>query len=116
VALEGGGALGLAHIGVLQWLEEEHVPVDYVARTSMGGRNRPERAPPRATAIRRYAPGRVRRRLRAPHQSLAAASAVFEAFPVGRTVPAQQQQWEGQSGQAGKKTRRIGSSEKARTG
>ena len=37
VALEGGGALGLAHIGVLQWLEEEHVPVDYVAGTSMGG-------------------------------------------------------------------------------
>jgi NTE family protein len=37
VALEGGGALGLAHIGVLQWLEEQHVPVDYVAGTSMGG-------------------------------------------------------------------------------
>jgi NTE family protein len=37
VALEGGGALGLAHIGVLQWLEENHVPVDYIAGTSMGG-------------------------------------------------------------------------------
>lgn len=37
VALEGGGALGLAHIGVLQWLEEQHVPVDFVAGTSMGG-------------------------------------------------------------------------------
>jgi len=37
VALEGGGALGLAHIGVLQWFEEQHVPVDYVAGTSMGG-------------------------------------------------------------------------------
>jgi NTE family protein len=37
VALEGGGALGLAHIGVLQWLEEQHVPVDYIAGTSMGG-------------------------------------------------------------------------------
>jgi len=37
VALEGGGALGLAHIGVLQWFEDHHIPVDYVAGTSMGG-------------------------------------------------------------------------------
>src|SRR5712672_4349295 len=37
VALEGGGALGLAHIGVLQWFEENHIPVDYIAGTSMGG-------------------------------------------------------------------------------
>ena len=37
VALEGGGALGLAHVGVLQWFEEHHIPVDYVAGTSMGG-------------------------------------------------------------------------------
>src|SRR5215472_12325899 len=37
LVLEGGGALGLAHIGVLQWLEEHHIPVDYVAGTSMGG-------------------------------------------------------------------------------
>jgi NTE family protein len=37
VALEGGGALGLAHIGVLKWFEEHHIPVDYVAGTSMGG-------------------------------------------------------------------------------
>jgi NTE family protein len=37
VALEGGGALGLAHIGVLQWFEEHHIPVDVVAGTSMGG-------------------------------------------------------------------------------
>jgi NTE family protein len=35
--LEGGGALGLAHIGVLQWLYQHHVPVDLVAGTSMGG-------------------------------------------------------------------------------
>jgi NTE family protein len=28
VALEGGGALGLAHIGVLQWFEEHRIPVD----------------------------------------------------------------------------------------
>jgi NTE family protein len=37
VALEGGGALGLAHVGVLEWFEEHHIPVDYVAGTSMGG-------------------------------------------------------------------------------
>src|SRR5216683_3133639 len=36
VALEGGGALGLAHIGVLQWFEENHIPVDSIAGTSMG--------------------------------------------------------------------------------
>ncbi|HEY7388178.1 MAG TPA: patatin-like phospholipase family protein, partial [Bryobacteraceae bacterium] len=37
VALQGGGAKGLAHIGVLQWLEDHHIPVDYIAGTSMGG-------------------------------------------------------------------------------
>jgi NTE family protein len=37
LALEGGGAMGLAHIGVLKWFEEHHIPVDYVAGTSMGG-------------------------------------------------------------------------------
>jgi len=36
VALEGGGALGLAHIGVLEWFEEHQVPVDRVSGTSMG--------------------------------------------------------------------------------
>ena len=36
VALEGGGALGLAHIGVLQWMEENHIPIDRLAGTSMG--------------------------------------------------------------------------------
>ena len=37
VALQGGGAKGLAHIGVLRWLEDHHIPIDYVAGTSMGG-------------------------------------------------------------------------------
>jgi NTE family protein len=37
VALEGGGALGQAHVGVLKWFEEHHIPVDYIAGTSMGG-------------------------------------------------------------------------------
>src|SRR5277367_3272892 len=37
LVLEGGGALGLAHIGVITWLEEHRIPVSYVAGTSMGG-------------------------------------------------------------------------------
>ena len=37
MALEGGGALGLAHVGVLQWFEDHHIPIDYLAGTSMGG-------------------------------------------------------------------------------
>ncbi len=36
LALSGGGALGLAEIGVIQWMEENHVPVDRIAGTSMG--------------------------------------------------------------------------------
>ena len=37
LALSGGGMRGLAHIGVLEWLENNHIPVDYIAGTSMGG-------------------------------------------------------------------------------
>jgi NTE family protein len=37
LALAGGSARGLAHIGVLQWMEEHHIPADNVAGTSMGG-------------------------------------------------------------------------------
>ncbi len=36
LALEGGGALGIAHIGVLLWLHEHRIPVDEIAGTSMG--------------------------------------------------------------------------------
>ncbi|MGO9316622.1 MAG: patatin-like phospholipase family protein [Terracidiphilus sp.] len=36
IALEGGGALGIAHIGVLEWLEKYHIPVDRISGTSMG--------------------------------------------------------------------------------
>ncbi len=36
LALAGGGAKGAAHIGVLKILEENHIPVDYIAGTSMG--------------------------------------------------------------------------------
>lgn len=37
LVLSGGGARGIAHLGVLRVLEELHVPVDCVAGTSMGG-------------------------------------------------------------------------------
>jgi NTE family protein len=37
LVFEGGGALGFAHIGVIEWVEAHHIPVDYVAGTSMGG-------------------------------------------------------------------------------
>lgn len=37
LALSGGGARGLAHIGVLRALEREGISVDYLAGTSMGG-------------------------------------------------------------------------------
>ena len=36
LALSGGGARGAAHIGVLKVLEREHIPIDYIAGTSMG--------------------------------------------------------------------------------
>ncbi|MEN8215605.1 MAG: patatin-like phospholipase family protein [Pseudomonadota bacterium] len=36
LALSGGGARGIAHVGVLKALEELHVPIDYIAGTSMG--------------------------------------------------------------------------------
>ena len=34
--LGGGGAKGVAHIGVLKVLEEAGIPIDYIAGTSMG--------------------------------------------------------------------------------
>jgi NTE family protein len=37
LVLEGGGALGFAHIGAIEYLEQHHIPVDYVVGTSMGG-------------------------------------------------------------------------------
>ena len=36
VVLSGGGADGIAHIGVLKALEENNIPIDYIAGTSMG--------------------------------------------------------------------------------
>ncbi len=37
LVLSGGGAKGLAHVGVLKALEENEIPIDYVVGTSMGG-------------------------------------------------------------------------------
>ncbi len=36
LVLSGGGAKGLAHIGLLKVLDEEKIPVDYVVGTSIG--------------------------------------------------------------------------------
>lgn len=36
VALSGGGAKGAAHIGVLKYMQEVGIPVDYITGTSMG--------------------------------------------------------------------------------
>ncbi|MDE6126365.1 MAG: patatin-like phospholipase family protein, partial [Muribaculaceae bacterium] len=36
LVLSGGGAKGIAHIGVIQALEDNDIPIDYVAGTSMG--------------------------------------------------------------------------------
>ena len=36
LVMSGGGARGLAHVGVIKALEENNIPIDYVAGTSMG--------------------------------------------------------------------------------
>lgn len=36
LVLSGGGSKGTAHIGVIKALEENHVPIDYIAGTSIG--------------------------------------------------------------------------------
>lgn len=36
LVLSGGGARGAAHIGVLKYLEEQRIPIDVIAGTSMG--------------------------------------------------------------------------------
>ncbi|MCU0356373.1 MAG: patatin-like phospholipase family protein [Cyclobacteriaceae bacterium] len=37
LVFSGGGAKGIAHVGVLKALEENEIPVDYIVGTSMGG-------------------------------------------------------------------------------
>lgn len=36
VVMSGGGASGIAHIGVLKALEENHIPINYITGTSIG--------------------------------------------------------------------------------
>lgn len=36
LVLSGGGAKGIAHIGVIKALEDHNIPIDYIAGTSMG--------------------------------------------------------------------------------
>lgn len=36
VVLSGGGSRGIAHVGVLKALEDNNIPIDYIAGTSMG--------------------------------------------------------------------------------
>ena len=37
LALGGGAAKGFAHIGILEWFEENRIPIDYLGGTSAGG-------------------------------------------------------------------------------
>ena len=37
MAFGGGSARGIAHVGVIRWFEEHHIPIDVAAGTSMGG-------------------------------------------------------------------------------
>lgn len=36
LALSGGGAKGAAHLGVIKYLEQNNIPIDYISGTSMG--------------------------------------------------------------------------------
>ena len=38
LALSGGGAKGIAHIGVLQALEDQNLKISYISGTSVGAR------------------------------------------------------------------------------
>ena len=37
LALGGGSARGIAHVGIIRWFEEHRIPIDAAAGTSMGG-------------------------------------------------------------------------------
>src|SRR4030042_5692027 len=36
LALSGGGALGLAHVGVIKTLVQNNIPIDFISGTSIG--------------------------------------------------------------------------------
>jgi NTE family protein len=75
LALSGGGARGIAHIGVLRALEEGGIPVDAVAANSMG-----------AIVGGIYATGRSATELEAIVRSMDWAS-LFSGRPDRRTLP-----------------------------
>jgi NTE family protein len=75
VALSGGGARGIAHVGVLQAFEEEGIPVDAVAGTSIG-----------AVVGAIYATGRSGKQLEDVVKSLDWNS-IFSGLPDRRLVP-----------------------------
>jgi NTE family protein len=75
LALSGGGARGIAHIGVLQVFEEEGIPVDAIAGTSIG-----------AVVGSIYATGRTARELEDVVKSLDWNS-IFSGLPDRRLVP-----------------------------
>ena len=75
LALSGGGARGIAHVGVLQAFEEEGIPVDAIAGTSIG-----------AVVGSIYATGRTARQLEDVLKSLDWNS-IFSGLPDRRLVP-----------------------------
>ncbi len=75
LALSGGGARGIAHVGVLHVFEEEGVPVDAIAGTSMG-----------AVVGSIYATGRSAKELEDVVKSLDWNS-IFSGLPDRRLVP-----------------------------
>jgi NTE family protein len=75
IALSGGGARGIAHVGVLQAFEQEGIPVDAIAGTSIG-----------AVVGAIYATGRSGPQLEAVVKSLDWNS-IFSGLPDRRLVP-----------------------------
>ncbi len=75
IALSGGGARGIAHVGVLQVFEEEGIPVDAIAGTSIG-----------AVVGSIYATGRTAKQLEGVVKSLDWNS-IFSGQPDRRLVP-----------------------------
>ena len=80
LALSGGGARGIAHIGALRALEEAGIPVDAIAANSMG-----------AVVGGVYATGRTSAELEAIVRSLDWAS-LFSGRPDRRTLPVSRRQ------------------------
>ena len=80
LALSGGGARGIAHIGALRALEEAGIPVDAIAANSMG-----------AVVGGIYATGRTSAELEQIVRSLDWAS-LFSGRPDRRTLPVARRQ------------------------